>query len=91
MDLLGYMFIFFGGALAFVSAISLAFLKEEGNEVSSWQLIDVFLIGGVISFALELARGISDVFYDRSSTSFIFTVSFFVSMGSVFLGVGMVR
>ena len=79
METLGIILAAFGGVFAFAFAVALALAKDDRPEVSAWQWGDIFLLGGLISFFLGLARGISDAFHDRSSSAFILTVMFLMS------------
>ena len=76
-----------GGVLAFASALGLACSREDSNEVSAWQWGDFFLLAGLCSFILGLAKGISDAFRDRSSSSFLLAVVFMVSFLVAALGI----
>ncbi len=87
METLGVILAMFGGVFALASAVTLALAKDDRPEVSAWQWGDLFILGGVISFFLGLARGISDSFHDRSSSAFVLTVVFFVSCVVTTVGV----
>jgi|TARA_B110000908_G_scaffold155637_1_gene194019 hypothetical protein len=79
MESLGLILAILGGILASLSAIGLAFSRDDSNEVAVWQWADVFLLGGLFSFILGFSRGISDAFRDRSSSSFSLAVVFIIS------------
>ncbi len=80
-----------GGVFAFATAVTLAFAKDDRPEVSAWQWGDIFILGGVISFLLGLARGISDAIQDRSSSAFMLTVVFFTSCAVTTVGIILAR
>jgi hypothetical protein len=87
METTGLILAIFGGIFALASAVTLAIAKDDRPEVSAWQWGDIFILGGVISFLLGLARGISDSFHDRSSSAFILSVVFFSSCVITAVGV----
>ena len=89
MDTLGLIIVILAGTLTFVSAVLLAFSKNEDREFSGFSWIDFILLGGIISFFLGLARGVSDAFYDRKSAAFIMTVVFSLSLITLSLGLWM--
>ena len=87
MQTIGIIIALSGGLFAFASALALAFTREETSEVSGWQWVDIFLLGGVISFLRGLIRGISDGFTNRKSSAFFLTVIFFASVTIAIIGI----
>ena len=86
MESLGNILASLGAFFAFASALGLAFSRQDNDEVSAGQWVDVFLLGGLFSFIFGFARGISDAFRDRSSSSFVLAVLFVVSILVLFTG-----
>ena len=91
MESLGNILTILGAIFALVSALGLAFSKEESDEVSAGQWVDVFLLGGLFSFIFGFSRGISDAFHDRSSSSFILAVIFIISILILAAGIFLTR
>ena len=91
MESLGYILALLGTIFALVSALGLAFARDDSNEVSTGQWFDVFLLGGLFSFIFGFSRGISDAFRDRSSSAFILTVIFIISVFVIAIGTWLVR
>ncbi len=86
MESLGNILAILGTIFAFVSALGLAFSRQDDNEVSAGQWVDVFLLGGLLSFIFGFSRGVSDAFRDRSSSSFILVVLFIISILVLIVG-----
>ena len=86
MESLGNILIILGAIFAFVSAVGLAFSRQDHDRCSAGQWVDIFLLGGFFSFIFGFSKGISDAFRDRSSSSFILAVLFIISI--LFLTVG---
>lgn len=87
METIGIIIALIGGLFSFASALALAFTREDTSEVSEWQWVDVFLLGGIITFLRGLICGISDGFANRKSTAFFLTVMFFASLAIAIIGV----
>jgi hypothetical protein len=80
MESLGYILALLGGIFTFVSALGLAFSRDDNSEVSAGQWVDVFLLGGLFSFIFGFSKGISDAFRDRNSSAFVLAVLFIISI-----------
>lgn len=89
METVGLIIAIFGGVFTLAFALALSVSKNPENEASTFLMIDTFLIGGIISFFLGLARGISDTFHNRSSSAFAMTVLFTISVSILSLGLWM--
>jgi preprotein translocase subunit SecG len=87
MESLGNILAILGAIFAFVSALGLAFSRQDDDDVSAGQWVDVFLLGGLFSFIFGFSRGISDAFRDRSSSSFILAVLFIISILVLSVGI----
>jgi hypothetical protein len=90
MDSLGLILAILGGVVAFASALGLAFSRGERDNSSAFQWADAFLLVGVVSFILGFSRGISDAFRDRTSSSFLLTVVFVISMSVTSIGIWLI-
>jgi hypothetical protein len=80
MDILETLLLIGGVLGALVSGLLICARREEGDEDSGWWLADAFILGGIISFICGVARGISDLFYGRSSGSLVLIIVFIVSI-----------
>ncbi|HSP41227.1 MAG TPA: hypothetical protein VLO11_00010 [Luteolibacter sp.] len=79
MEIFGILLAVLGGLFTFAFGLALAFARQERDGVSAFEWSDVFLFGGLLSLVRGLAKGVSDAFEDRKSTSFRLTAWFISS------------
>ena len=88
METCGIWLLLIGGTLFFVSSIAIG-LTQRNSELSAWDLFDVFMLGGLITFFRDLFRGIDEGFEKRSSLAFFLAVLLGVSLLLIVVGIAL--
>lgn len=86
MFIAGLILSIFGGVLLWASAMGLSCSKTK-DEISAGEALDVFVLGGVITFFRDLFAAISEGIRDRSLSAFPLIVLFSVSIMLIISGI----